>query len=603
MNESDQEEFLATFMSAVKARQAAGRPPVMRCHLEGQQCRAAHEAGFRQDLAAYERKLAAGAAYVHPTTTMAAPLTHGVAPPLEECTAITLAEAVAGTNQIWTGRVLFLRTTMPCLRVVATSFLVEDDAGDVINAHLYNYTPREEDPRRRFPSGTRLALLEPYVRHAKDDARTGMLMLRCDNPQAVVVFESEGEWVQARERARQRLRGLAVAPPAPAAQPALDMGRADELCAAGNEAFKSKAYDKALRLYSASLQHAPDHVRALANRCAVHMRCERWRAALADAEAALRCQPGHLKCRMRAAACLLALSRVGEAQSAAAQLAAGLAAASGEERDAALQREADELAADISRATAEQRGEYDLKAMRREADAAPGGRLSWRHAEFESAAVRVEDDAKKGRRLVALEPLAAGTLLMASKALAFVVCSGAEAVAIAVSASNSNFDTGSQSFILPAVVQTLLTRPETGEALYSLSGGAAFPPMSASSGQGGADPTRVDVPRIDAILSTNWFQAGGSEMKMHLEVLAWASKLGRNPTDAEHQAFHDARLPKGSGLWVRPSLLNHSCAPNCRTHQEGDFMFVMAARDIEAGEEVRSTRAAPPHAASTDACL
>ena len=574
---------LETFLSYAFARQVSGPPPVMRCRLEGRQGRDAMEMYYRQDLAKYESSFAAGEAgeVVKMTQTMAAPLTHGVAPALERCTAISLAETATAVNSIWTGRVLFVRTTAPCLRVVATSFLVEDEAGDRIGAHLYNLVARDEDPRSRFAPGTRLALLEPYMRHAKDDARTGVLMLRCDNPQAVVVFESEAEWLRARELARLRQQGLVVAPDAPAATVTLDPGRADEFCAAGNAAFKAKAYDKALRLYSASLEHAPSHVRALSNRCAVHMRCERWRAALVDAEAVLRCEPQHMKCRLRAAACLLSLCRVDEARAAAAHVAEDLAAADAEQ---ALQREADELVKDISRAAAEQRGEYDLKALRREAAASSDKRLSWRHAEFESAALRVEATATKGRRVVALEPLPAGTLLMANKALAFVLCSDSDAAAISV-AANSTVDRGSQSFMLPVVVQTLLNRPEIGEALYSLSGGATYPPMSASDG---ADPTRVDVKRIDAILSNNWFQAGSNMMQLQLDMRAWAERLGRNPTAAEQQRFGEEHRAAGTGLWVRPSLLNHSCAPNCLIHQEGDFLFVIAARHVEAGEEVRA---------------
>lgn len=42
----------------------------------------------------------------------------------------------------------------------------------------------------------------------------------------------------------------------------------------------------------------------------------------------------------------------------------------------------------------------------------------------------------------------------------------------------------------------------------------------------------------------------------------------------------------GSGLWFLPSLINHSCVPNCSWTLIGDRIFVRAMREIRAGEEV-----------------
>ena len=94
-------------------------------------------------------------------STMMAPLTHGVAPPLEGLRPITLAEAATRVNSIWAGRALFVRTVRPALRLVGVSLVVEDSQGAVLTVSLYNLVAPEEDPQTVFPVGTCLALSEP----------------------------------------------------------------------------------------------------------------------------------------------------------------------------------------------------------------------------------------------------------------------------------------------------------------------------------------------------------------------------------------------------------------------------------------------------------
>ena len=44
--------------------------------------------------------------------------------------------------------------------------------------------------------------------------------------------------------------------------------------------------------------------------------------------------------------------------------------------------------------------------------------------------------------------------------------------------------------------------------------------------------------------------------------------------------------PKGSGLWIMPSYINHSCWPNSVRSFLGNLLIVRAARDIPEGEEI-----------------
>jgi len=45
----------------------------------------------------------------------------------------------------------------------------------------------------------------------------------------------------------------------------------------------------------------------------------------------------------------------------------------------------------------------------------------------------------------------------------------------------------------------------------------------------------------------------------------------------------------GSGIWIMPSYVNHSCWPNSVRSFLGDLLIVRAARDITEGEEITMT--------------
>ena len=252
------------------------------------------------------------------------------------------------------------------------------------------------------------------------------------------------------------------------------------------------------------------NLRLLNSRSAALMRQDDCAGALADAERALSaCSPSSAaaasasvasplatllaECQYRKALALLLLQRPAEALQ---------AATSNDDDDAATAR----LRLDAECMLAEQRyGRYDLAAM--EAEAAevskPGdGRLvslsRRRHADFESAGIRVEDlGGAKGRTVVACSPLPAGSLIMAARAFAFVAGRVQPAAQTSSPDDDGNgeadgdTDTGA---LLPFVVRQLVLHPERGAQLYGLSGGDGY------EAGGSGDTTRVDVLRIAHIL-------------------------------------------------------------------------------------------------------
>lgn len=93
-----------------------------------------------------------------------------------------------------------------------------------------------------------------------------------------------------------------------------------------------------------------------------------------------------------------------------------------------------------------------------------------------------------------------------------------------------------------------------------------------------------------AARSNNWF--GGpehTEADIFVRLQRWQHHSGQWLPAAERarqlKAIEERHL-EYSGLWVRPSLFNHSCRPNCQYSAAGAFLFVTTTRAVAAGEEL-----------------
>jgi hypothetical protein len=328
-----------------------------------------------------------GAASSHQlVTTMRAPLTHGVAPPLSTLRPVTLREMARAINSIHVGRVLFVTSASPPARKAATFFMVVDERGDALLLHLYNFVSASEDPAAVFPPGTRLALLEPYMRHSGDSAE-GMPMLRCDNPQAVLVFDSDAAWKAAQ-------RGQAAS---------LQSGDEAALLRRGAAAHAAGCVDEAHQLNRGARRAAPRSARALAAVAASAARVERYSDALAAATAWLELEPLSGPARFACADALLCLGRPDAALTMAQPLIG----------TTQLATAAEALVADALRAVREQRGEYDERAMAAESGVGGCAPLSRRHSDFESPQLELRPVPGKGRGMFAAADLPPGALLLA----------------------------------------------------------------------------------------------------------------------------------------------------------------------------------------------
>jgi SET domain-containing protein len=87
-------------------------------------------------------------------------------------------------------------------------------------------------------------------------------------------------------------------------------------------------------------------------------------------------------------------------------------------------------------------------------------------------------------------------------------------------------------------------------------------------------------------------RAGEIIIEYRGEVISWEEALRRHPhdpSDPNHTFyFHldDAHVIDGGVRGNAARWINHACAPNCETEDDGGRIFIKALRDIAPGEEL-----------------
>jgi tetratricopeptide (TPR) repeat protein len=480
--------------------------------------------------------------------TIVPSIEHGEAPPMEGLKRTSLQDVARMVNHIHNDKVLFVKTIHEPYTVVGRTLLVEDDAGDCLSLSLYNC-------QHDLPVGTYLALIAPFMKTAQDKPE-GMLMLRCDNPQCVMLFDTPAEWRAVRDGKQ---------PPSEDLDPI-------ELKKLGNQAFEQNKYEAADRYYSRALRVATIddrvlRVACLSNRSEVALREERWEDAERDAAKALSVDKDNVKAKYRLAKALIRLGKSGKA------LELGKELITASPSDKVFQ----EVCADAERALEEQAGKFDFHKMRKELSSS---RSTAFHADFVSQAIEIGADISLSsggtyRGCRALRDIPANELLTASKAFAYAIDSGDD-VTFQVDVKAKHMSKGSQIQLVADVVAKIWKRPMLAgpDVLYKLSAGVDIDRQKME------NSGNIDIPRIRRILSSNVFGSNGESEDAQRH---WARIL--NPSAAAKDGTGSCDS-SGSGLWLKESMFNHSCAPNCTWCQIGDHIFFRSARPIQQGEEL-----------------
>lgn len=473
---------------------------------------------------------------------------HGIAPPILSLRPTTLKEVAMKVNHIHEDLILFVKTIYACHRIIGTNLLVEDDSRDCLLLSVYNFVPTNEDPNDIFPEQTYLAILAPYMKHSADDP-TKNLLLRCDNPDCIRIFPSRRSWLAAK-RGKKCIdtKGL---------DPAL-------LKMQGNDAFVKDRYAVAARCYSRALECAGtisdiDRLSCHANLAEVRIRQELWEEAESSARAALSLDPTHTKAKFRLATALIRLQKFDEAFDVVTH-----------EKETTFERQRHEIKVLLD----EQGGIYNIEKMISEASKRPGERLATFHANFCSGKIQsgVAVTKRGGfvyRGTIATESIGSNVLVSSSKALVFCP-----------PPSNSFVDPHSQSDEITRyarldleneLVLLMHRRPQIRDHVYELTSGRELPKAP-------KDINRIDIARLQDIATTNTFNCDD-----WVEFSDAPDRLGQF---RQSQSSAEYRPRIGSGLWVKESLFNHSCTPNCQDKQIGDQIFVFTTKSVRSGEEL-----------------
>eukprot|EP00546_Thalassionema_frauenfeldii_P010104 CAMPEP_0178928772 /NCGR_PEP_ID=MMETSP0786-20121207/20129_1 /TAXON_ID=186022 /ORGANISM="Thalassionema frauenfeldii, Strain CCMP 1798" /LENGTH=801 /DNA_ID=CAMNT_0020604753 /DNA_START=885 /DNA_END=3287 /DNA_ORIENTATION=+ len=519
--------------------------------------------GFVNTFHEQKKQLAKGFQFFLQQSTRPA-IEHGIAPSSSiflDLREVTIRDVLRKVNHIHANCVLLLEVIHEPYRQIGTNFLAQDENRDCIMVALYNYVATDEDPKDLFPVGMRFALLTPYMKNSQDD-RSKNLMLRCDNPQCIVPYDDE-------EYVWKRITYIVDDNPS-------------ELREKGNQAFTNGNLKSAINYYNRALEHPSidedknreDKIACLSNRAEVNLREERWEEAINDAKDVLLMQKDHAKGKFRLARGLSRSDQSKEALKLSQELLS-----QGSQDSCSVQR----FVTECTRLASEEGGTYNYDGMRKAARTTRE-KIPF-HADFTSPliAVGVNIQCPSGvsyRGCKALVDIQEGTLVMASKALAFRERDTSE-MRVEYNTYETTMEKNSGIHLVEQIVRKVWKCPSFGKKLYSLDAGDYLEDIQPH------DLNKINLPRIRAILNSNSF---AQVNESHLLSLQWKKfqqtmKAGVSIPESESETdFTD--LTNGSGLWLNPSMINHSCSPNCTWSQIGDHMFITTTKAIKKDEEL-----------------
>jgi hypothetical protein len=123
---------------------------------------------------------------------------HAIMPALEKLKTISIRQMADEVNKIHWDRVLYATVVGQPYKTVSVHIIIEDVESQFMRLCLYAFP----GDYTTLVTGTRIAVLAPYMKHSKDDPISGALMMRCDHPDGVRVFCNTEEWTEA-----QKLQG------------------------------------------------------------------------------------------------------------------------------------------------------------------------------------------------------------------------------------------------------------------------------------------------------------------------------------------------------------------------------------------------------------
>ncbi|CAG8503146.1 14254_t:CDS:2 [Ambispora leptoticha] len=431
-------------------------------------------------------------------------------------------------DKVHIGKFLLCRVITRCAKSTALAMVIEDPEGEAEFLALYNYIPVNKIPPKGLSveQASRFLPISTVLAIQNPYYKVGQdaqTMLRSDNPNEIVIIKSNDKLLT------QVKWKTNIELSKTSGIETSKVLSADDFRIRGNEYFGKKDFVSAFDEYSHGIKLDPQNVTLYANRSEVHFRLSQFKEALDDAETALKIDPKHLKAAIRKGKTLMHLKRYAESVNTFYTLLK------------------DEVTREIDFGT-------------KEWVHLGGPRLD--HADYVSNAIEIKQVGEKGRGWVANNDIPQHTLLMVSKAFE-IVFNQETRTCMNINFSTKIMNEATSTELLTSIVQKLRAEPTLAREIYDLYAG---PESIHTASSEKISSKSMNVERIEKIIFYNAFQS----------EFFW--KIFNQKTD--HGCF-------GSGIWIKPSYLNHSCIDtNVHRIFLGDLMFVRAQRPIKKGEEL-----------------
>ncbi|OBZ70100.1 Protein msta, isoform A [Grifola frondosa] len=481
---------------------------------------------------------------------------HFSSTPLQGLDRITFSDMFIQRTHV--GRFLLCRIIAPCVRMMAVQTIIEDTDGLVQTLSIYNFpttigcSPDHLD--KLFPIGTIIAIREPTL---KAPSQGSYPLVRVDSPTDIIFIEAH----------HPILRDITWRTRLPTALPDTLEGWKEQ----GDAYMKASEWLPAAIAYSRGIGLNPEAVELRLDRSEAYLRLHYYSGALYDARHVLS-TPGITDSFRHKA-----LFREAKAEYA----RGNFHVAEGSFMCCLDIRPKEKSVVDwINRTRSRQvesTGRYDWVSLLR---------MSKKGAHLDVADYRGPVEVRSmahrggGRGIAATRDIEVGELLVVSKPFVAVykgdVPKRETFLTVDLLSKRMNGSTGHISTL--QIIEKIYGNPETHDLVYHLYAGPNFPcssnsyPPVISSEPSAVDPLAplvdIDVARIEAISMYNRFS------------------LSSVLDDAPSVTGSDSDLGTSTGLYLLPSLFNHSCASNALWVSIGGVIVVKATEHIPAGTEI-----------------
>ena len=186
-------------------------------------------------------------------------------------------------------------------------------------------------------------------------------------------------------------------------------------------------------------------------------------------------------------------------------------------------------------------------------------------ADYTHANLTIAQNEEKGHHIITNSFIPKNTILVVSKAFSYYKDLDKKGFVLSFNVQENKMDEASQYHAKSKLFHNVHSNPFLAKEVYGLFSKNRFNRKEIIPDE------IVDVLILETIADVNFF--GGQEMDKFYFMTPEENKKRKESEQT-------------CGLWVYPSLFNHSCVSNCERHFFGDVMTIISRRDLGKGEEL-----------------